>query len=167
MHVSAWGTEIVQSSVLGQPCLVFDRRRRHVADLLLDGRVFADRDYLISDARRVTFAEHERAVAAASELLRTRGVEPGDRVVLYAANAVAWVVSYWAILNIGAVVVLGNAWWSEDELCHAIHTTEPRLVITDRVRQTRVPNDAELLLVDEVEGSFARWRRAQRTSTGG
>jgi len=141
----AWGHEVVTDDVLGHPCLVFPRRRHHLAELLIDGRRFADRDYLVQGARRLSFAEHERAVSAAVEVLAERGVRPGDRVLLFGANAVEWVVGFWAILAAGGVVVLGNAWWSAAESEHALAVARPRLVIGDQRRRQMVDERAETI----------------------
>src|ERR1700679_2029915 len=83
-----WGAEVTETEVLGYPCLTFVNRRKHLSELLLDGRRFAERDYLIQGDRRMTFAEHEVAVASIGALLEERGIAPGDRVLLFGANAI-------------------------------------------------------------------------------
>jgi steroid-24-oyl-CoA synthetase len=127
----AWGHEVVTDDVLGHPCLVFERRRHHLAELLVDGRRFSDRDYLVQGPRRLTFAAHERAVRRAVQVLAERGVRPGDRVMLLGANAIEWVIGFWAILASGGVVVLANAWWSQAEVEHALGVADPRFAIVD------------------------------------
>src|ERR1700677_5098855 len=116
----AWGSEVAEVDVLGHPCLSFVKRRRHLADLLSDGRRLRAREYLVQGERRVSFEQHEGAVRRAAGMLRGSGVRNGDRVMLLGANSVEWVVGYWAILAADAIVVLGNAWWSEDELGPAL-----------------------------------------------
>jgi long-chain acyl-CoA synthetase len=66
--------------------------------------------------------------------LNRHGIVAGDRVMLLGRNSIDWVISFWAIVHAGAVVVLGNAWWSESEVDHALMTSRPRLVLTDRLR---------------------------------
>ena len=136
----AWGTEVAEVEVLGQPCLSFVKRRRHLADLLIDGRRFGPREYIVQGDRRVSFDQHEAAVRQAVGLLRDRGVRRGDRVMLFGANSVEWVIGYWAILQTGAVVVLGNAWWSQAEIDHALATVAPRLVLADAARAKSLPD---------------------------
>ena len=136
----AWGSEVAEIEVLGYPCLSFVQRRRHLADLLIDGRRFGTREYIVQGKRRVSFEQHETAVRRAAGLLRERGVRPGDRVMLFGANSVEWVVGYWAILEAGAVVVLGNAWWSQVELAHALGKVAPSLVLADAARAKSLPD---------------------------
>jgi long-chain acyl-CoA synthetase len=141
----AWGAELVEEYVLGAPCLVFSNRHRDVTGLFADARRFPDRPYLVQGGRRVSFADHERLVGAVAGLLRRRGVEKGSPVLLFGANSVEWVVAYWAILAAGGVVVLGNAWWSEDEVGHAVTTTDPILIVGDETRLARLPGGLSVL----------------------
>jgi long-chain acyl-CoA synthetase len=150
---SAWGTDTELISVLGHACLSYQRRRHHLRELLVDGRRFAERDYLVQGEDRLTFAQHEMAVAATAQLLRQRGIGPGDRVLLYAANSADWVVTFWAIHACGAVVVLGNAWWSAAELSHAVTVVAPSLVVTDAARADAVPQDVRSLALADVAAS--------------
>jgi long-chain acyl-CoA synthetase len=134
-----WGSEVVETEVLGHPCLTFAKRRRNITELLIDGRRFGKREYVIQGETRLTFEEHERAVRTGAALLRDKGVGPGDRVMLLGPNSLDWVVSFWSVLYVGGVVVLGNAWWSESELAHSLAISDPRLVLTDSARREMVP----------------------------
>ena len=153
--VGAWGSEVAEIEVLGYPCLSFLRRRRHLADLLIDGRRFGDREYIVQGERRMSFDQHEIAVRRAAGLLRERGVRPGDRVMLFGANSVAWVVGYWAILEVGAIVVLGNAWWSQVELAHALGKVAPALVLADASRAPKLPGGQARLAFAELDAAIS------------
>ena len=52
--------------------------------------------------------------------LRGLGVRPGQRIMLLGFNQIEWVVAFWAAQTLGAVAVLGNAWWSEAETATAL-----------------------------------------------
>jgi long-chain acyl-CoA synthetase len=60
---------------------------------------------LISRGRTTTYGELRAQVAGLRGGLRTIGIEPGDRVGIVAANNWYFVVSYLAVLGIGAVAV--------------------------------------------------------------
>jgi long-chain acyl-CoA synthetase len=151
----AWGSETTEIEVLGHPCLSFVNRRGHLADLLIDGRRFADREYIVQGERRVTFAQHEIAVRRATGLLGERGVRAGDRVMLFGANSVEWVIGYWAILEAGAIVVLGNAWWSRGEIDHALRKVAPSLVVADSARAKLLPESQPTLAMADLTVALA------------
>jgi long-chain acyl-CoA synthetase len=153
--VDAWGSEVAEVEVLGHPCLSFVKRRRHLADLLIDGRRFGAREYIVQGDRRVSFDQHEAAVRRAVGLLRERGVGRGDRIMLLGANAVEWVVGYWAILETGAIVVLGNAWWSRVELAHALRNVAPGFVLADATRATSLPDSQACLTFADLNAAIS------------
>src|SRR5699024_8183927 len=127
-----WGREVTRAEVNGYPCLVYTERPKAFADLLISARKWSDRTYLVQGEWRLSVAEHEVAVARVANRLSELGVGPGDRVVILGFNSIEWVVSFWATQTLGAVTVLGNAWWSEAEAVEALKTVEPTLVISHR-----------------------------------
>ena len=151
----AWGSEVAEVEVLGYPCLSFVKRRRHLADLLIDGHRFGAREYLVQGERRVSFEGHQTAARRAVGLLRERGVRPGDRVMLFGANSVEWVVGYWAILETGAIAVLGNAWWSQVEIRHALGTVAPSLVLADASRARLLPDSQPRLAFADLGAAIS------------
>lgn len=150
-----WGTDVAEIEVLGHPCVGYVSRRRHISELLHDGRRFSERSYLVQGERRLSFDEHEAAVAVAAELLRSHGIGPGDRVLLYGANSMEWVITFWAIHACGGVVVLGNAWWSSTELHHAVEVVAPALVVADEPRSEAVPDQMAKLAFDDIGAAVA------------
>ena len=62
----------------------------------------------------------EEVDALGYALVHHYGVKKGDRVGIAMRNYPEWVISFCAILSIGAVSVSLNAWWTEDELDYAI-----------------------------------------------
>ena len=58
-------------------------------------RAFGDRTALVADGRSFSFRQlDELSNALAASLVRL-GVNPGDRVTLYAPNSWEWIVSYY------------------------------------------------------------------------
>jgi long-chain acyl-CoA synthetase len=150
-----WGTVIERSMVRGHPCLVYRDRPGSVADFLLDARRFGHRDYLVQGDRRISYAEHEQAVSRLAARLRDAGIRPGDRVLLLGGNRVEWVVTFYASLVIGAVVVPGNAWWSPGEVAHAVTTTQPSVIVVDGRRAGLIPGDVTGVVADFDDLGFA------------
>ena len=147
----AWGTAVVDGEADDHPCKLWDPRRRRVPELLADMAPFADRDFLVQGERRITYAAHERAVQRIAGRLIAAGIHPGDRVVLFSANHPEAIAAWWAILQVGAVAVLANGWWSSEEIAGAIERTGPALVIADARRADRLPAGAPLLAVEALE----------------
>jgi len=90
---------------------------------------------MVQAGRWLSYAEHEAAVAAEVVRLTEAGVRGGDRVMLLAANSIEMVASWWAIIARGGIAVLGNAWWSAEEVRHAVELIKPRAVIADQRRR--------------------------------
>ncbi|MWA03241.1 AMP-binding protein [Actinomadura sp. LD22] len=92
---------------------------------------WADRTFIVQGRRRISFRRFLGAVELAAAELARRGVRPDDHVMLLAYNSPDWILALWAAWYAGAVPVLGNRWWSPDEIEHACGLTRPALVITD------------------------------------
>ena len=129
-----WGDTIVRREGDGVPFLVYEPRPRSLHDMLQTGLRWQERTHLVHLGERLTFAgvaERADAVAAA---LHSRGVAAGDRVMLIGTNSIDYVTTFWGIVAAGAVVVLGNGWWSAAEVDHARTVSEPTLILSSMTR---------------------------------
>jgi long-chain acyl-CoA synthetase len=96
---------------------------------------FAERDYLVYEGERLTYAEHHRRVAALAHAMTTRfGIRKGDRVALAMRNYPEWPMVFWASVAIGAVIVPLNAWLTGGELAYALADSGSRLLVVDAER---------------------------------
>src|SRR5882757_1468621 len=129
-----WGSTLEMRDVRGNPALVYTERPRSLVDLLDGARRWGEREHLVDDARRVTFAQLLRHVDAVAAHLAGLGIGPGDRVLLLARNSIEWVVTYWACVRLGAIAVLGNAWWAAPEAQRAAALVEAKVVLADPER---------------------------------
>jgi long-chain acyl-CoA synthetase len=134
----AWGTEVRRRRA-GIPFLCYEPRRHHLADLLQDAQRWSQRTHLVQGERRLTFSDLGGRIAAVAARFAAAGVQPGDRILLLAGNSPEWVIAMWASAVTGAVAALGNAWWSAEEIAHAIALIGPRLVVCDPGRQEMLP----------------------------
>ena len=75
-------------------------------------------------------AEAERVAGGLHEL----GVKPGDRVGLYAASSLDWVIAYLGLQRAGAVLVPMNPDYHSAEVTHITGDSDPVLVIADAQR---------------------------------
>jgi acyl-CoA synthetase (AMP-forming)/AMP-acid ligase II len=77
---------------------------------------FAEREYLIAEGKRRSYAEMEERANRLAHHLEARGLGAGDHVGIYAYNCVEWVEALWAIFKIRAVWININYRYVEDEL---------------------------------------------------
>src|SRR3954447_16425465 len=69
---------LVEEDVLGVPMRVLADRPRSLTSFVAGAHRFGDREYLVYEDRRITFAEHARAVASTALAFRERyGIGPG------------------------------------------------------------------------------------------
>lgn len=97
-----------------------------------------DSTFLVYEDEEWTFAKVMAEVdGLAYALVHHYGIKRGGRVGIAMRNYPEWVISFAAILSVGAISVSLNAWWTEDELAYAIDDSELSLLIADRERVTR------------------------------
>ena len=96
--------------------------------------------------------------ALAHALVTTYGISKGDRVGIAMRNLPEWIVSFAAILSIGAVSVSLNAWWTESELDYAIEDSGLALLIADpeRIERAHAPAHSRGRADDHGPGRPAR-----------
>jgi long-chain acyl-CoA synthetase len=136
-----WSRNVLRATVSGHPCLVYEQRPPSVPALLVVARRWGGRTHFVQGQRRITFEAHEQAVMRIAARLTQAGIRSQDRVLLFGANQIEWVVAFWAIQCLGAVAVLGNAWWSEKELREAVESIRPKLALTDQPRPEGLATD--------------------------
>ena len=125
--------------VRGNPMRVFRNAPPTMRSLWELTAGYADRDYLVYEDERLTYAEAAAQVRALAYLLvDVHGVNRGDRVAIAMRNYSEWVISYWAIVSIGAAAVGMNAWWTTEEMQYALSDSRPRVLIADDERLERV-----------------------------
>ncbi|WP_433711204.1 class I adenylate-forming enzyme family protein [Nocardia sp. CA-084685] len=131
--------EMTVEDVLGAPIPVLEDRVRSLREVLAASVALDDRDYLVTEDRRMSYAEHVATVAALARALRERyGVEKGDRIGILAANTPEWVVTFWAAQTLGAIAVGYNAWWMPREIAYGLEHTSPKVLIVDAKRAGQV-----------------------------
>lgn len=85
---------------------------------------FPDRPAVIYQGQRTTYRELNEAVDRLGRGLMALGVEKGDKVGLWMPNLPEWVVAYFAIARIGAVVVPMNTRYKAHEVHYILENSE-------------------------------------------
>lgn len=157
---------ITEVEVRGTKVKAFAMAPPSLRDVWLASAAFADRDYLVYQDERWTYAQAHKDVASVANWLVVQGVKPGDRVAIAMRNYPEWMLSYWAIVSIGAAVVGMNAWWVTDEMLYGIEDAAPKVIIGDQERLARIADHTDQLggallvgvrLTDELPCDIVPW----------
>ena len=101
-------------------------------------------DYLIYQDDRWTYDEYLTEANRLSDVLKNElGISRGDKVALAMRNYPELLTGFLAIINIGAVVVFLNSWWTTEELDYALKDSGAKLVFADGERIERLSPLAE------------------------
>lgn len=115
-------------------------------ELLDTGRNFEEQEFLIYQDERLTFNTFfARADAFAHYLVTELSIAKGERIAIAMRNYPEWMIAYYAIVSIGAVVVPLNSWGSADELCYGLSDSMAKLVICDQPRYDAILSGADQL----------------------
>jgi long-chain acyl-CoA synthetase len=131
--------ELHEVVIGGRPVRCYRNAPPHLRAVFESMRQYADRDAVVYETGRLTYAQQHAQVAALAWALRDRfGVTNGDRVVLAMRNLPEFVIAFWACQVTGAVAVPLNAWWTGPELAWAIRDAAPALAVMDGERWQRL-----------------------------
>lgn len=118
--------------VNGVPMKVYANAPGTLRDILLASAAFGERELIVYEDERVTFAAHLRAVEHFAKALKeTFGVQKGDRVAVIMRNYPQWTVAFWAALSIGAIATPMNSWWTGEELEYGLRDSGAKVAIVD------------------------------------
>ncbi|MEM7300901.1 MAG: AMP-binding protein [Pseudomonadota bacterium] len=90
---------------------------------------FGNNEALVNDGRSFTFNQLNKMVEAAAGGLSDLGLARGDVVTLYAANSWEWIVSYYAIARLGAVINPVNTMLTPDEIEYVVKDCGAKAII--------------------------------------
>lgn len=128
---------VAREDVDGQDLLMYTTRMRSLREVAELARLYGDREFLVYQDRRITFAQFMAQVDSAAAWLRSAGIESGDRVAVLSANNPEWCVTFWATVSIGAVLVGLNGWWTADEVAYGLHDSGAKVLVVDGRRAER------------------------------
>jgi long-chain acyl-CoA synthetase len=132
-----------------------------VASVLEDSaRRYPDRVAIITEGKRLTYAELDAAASRLAGKLAALGLNPGDRVALTSPNGAAFVAGHFGIIKAGLVTVPLNVLLTEREityhlddsgarayLCH-VDTPDLPLATTGAAAFARAPGCGHFISVE-------------------
>src|SRR5579859_4306762 len=112
-----------------------DVRRRLRAGTLAEELLKAGSDNVLrAGDRELTRDELRDEAGRIAGGLRGLGVGPGDRVAIYAASSLDWVLAYLGLERAGGVLVPMNPEYHSAEAEHIVTDADPKLVLADAPR---------------------------------
>ncbi|MGO8873483.1 MAG: class I adenylate-forming enzyme family protein [Acidimicrobiales bacterium] len=138
--------EIEELTIRGIPTRTWKTAPTTLRAVLELSSLHGDKDFLVYEDERITFAEHFRIAAGLAGILADRmGVTKGDRVAIAMRNLPEWIMAFWAAIAAGAVVVPLNAWWTGQELAYGLGDSGTSVLFVDEERRGRIlPHLGEL-----------------------
>jgi len=137
---------------------------------LLESRAASDpgRPFLLFGQQVLGYAEFARRVDAAAGALRARGIGPGERVALMARNSPEYVVLFFALARLGAVMVPVNPDFGAAEAGYVLEHAGVRAVAADAAALSVVREAAQRASpapwIFPLESEREQWiRRLPRT----
>jgi long-chain acyl-CoA synthetase len=167
--------ELTETEVFGVKMEVFKNAPPNLALALQGARAHGDATFLLYEGERYSFARVMDEVDGLAHLLvNTYGVKKGDRVAVAMRNYPEWIISFAAIISVGAVNVSFNAWWTEDEMKFALEDSGAKVLIGDQQRIDTAHHVARAMGVKmliarpetEVGPDIDEWSQAVKTGLG-
>ena len=141
-------------------------------DFLADSaRRLPEKIALVAGDTHLTYAEIDRRANALAATLVARGVERGDRVLVFADNGPEAVVAFWAALKANAVVSMINPQTKADKLAYILTDSGAKALVTQaklapiyRAAIARAPDLAATIVAGNPAGG---WDEAIARDPGG
>ncbi|MBJ7413199.1 MAG: acyl--CoA ligase [Phenylobacterium sp.] len=130
--------EIEEKVIRGVPTRTWKNAPPTLRDVFVNGRRFAEREFLVYEDDRATFDSFARATLTLAHRLQADGVKKGDRVAVIMRNLPEWAVCFWAGQLIGAIVTPLNAWWTGAELEYGLADSGTKIAFADDERLDRI-----------------------------
>lgn len=91
----------------------------------------AGAEALVCGPERMTYGAYWHAVQGMAQVLRDKGVQPGDRVAVILPNGLEIAVASFAVMAAGAVLVPLNPLYTAHELAYILADAAPALVVAE------------------------------------
>ncbi|MCL2913968.1 acyl--CoA ligase [Shewanella corallii] len=124
---------------------------RSLAEVIESARRDDDACFLVYRDDRWSFKRFFQEMDALGRWMLSQGVQAGDPIAIACRNRPEWVAAFCAAARIGAVPAPLNSFGKKEELTAALNDIEPRLLVCDLDRYTRLEGDIDCrtLMVDD------------------
>jgi long-chain acyl-CoA synthetase len=161
--------EIVTEEVRGRPMQVYKDRMKALRQICDIGAARGDQTFIVYGEREISFREFVSLANSVSTGLQKFDVGHGDRVAVLSQNNPEWCLSFWGTVNIGAVLVGLNGWWTTDEVVYGLQDSGARVLVADAKRFERIADHLDecrdleqVFLIDADPSDFGNDPRLHR-----
>src|SRR4051794_869526 len=154
--------EVVTEQVRGRSMQVYKERMRALRQICEVAIARGDETFIVYGDREYSFKAFITSAYATSKGLESFGVGHGDRVAVLSQNNPEWCLTFWGAVNIGAILVGLNGWWTTDEILYGLQDSGSKVLVADAKRFERIagnldecPDLEHVFLIDAEPADFA------------
>jgi len=154
--------EVVTEQVRGRPMQVYKERMKALRQICEVAIGRGKDTFIVYGDREYSFEDFISSAYATSTGLQSFGVGHGDRVAVLSQNNPEWCLTFWGTVNIGAVLVGLNGWWTTDEIVYGLQDSGSKVLVADAKRFERIagsldecPDLEHVFLIDADPSAFA------------
>ena len=125
--------------------------------LARNARKYPMSEAVVCQGRRVTYRDLDEQVTRLSHALVEQGVRQGDKVIIFMPNVVEFVVCYFAIQRIGAIVVPVNAKFTLQEVEYVARHADVKAILVHEAIFAAVENITVVPLKIKTGQEQAGW----------
>ncbi|MFE4796603.1 FadD3 family acyl-CoA ligase [Streptomyces sp. NPDC056708] len=142
-------------------------------------RRYGDREAVVEGRARISYAELGDRVERAAAACMASGVEPGDRVAVWAPNTLDWIVSALGAVTAGAVLVPLNTRFKGTEAAYILERSRAKLLFVTgtflgtsyvaslRRADAQLPHlERVVVLADSAPDDYVTWKDFLATGEG-
>jgi acyl-CoA synthetase (AMP-forming)/AMP-acid ligase II len=113
---------------------------------------YPDKPFIIFYGKKLDYETSWRYILGLSSYLKRLGIKKGDRVGISMQNSPNWVISFFGIINAGALAVLLNPMLKNEELEKIVLDSELKLILTTDDLVQKIKGVATKLQINIMSG---------------
>ncbi len=111
-----------------------------------------------------TYSDLQTQVERFAAALKNHGVEEEEKVVLYLPNIPQWIIAFFAVLRIKAVVVPVSTFSTSEELAQVVMGCKPKTIVSidtnfGYAMQVREQSSVKRIVVATLDGLLPKWKQ--------
>ncbi len=113
-------------------------------------RIYPQKTAIVHNETELTYSELDTRINNITFFLKETGVLPGDRIALLMPNSIEWIILYYAIIRIGAVVLCLSSSYKKNEIKKLVEESKPSIFISCKELFAQIPDLDDLPSIEEI-----------------